>query len=110
MFRYKNLSVKISVKGAKPPIWRRVLVENDLTYSSLHEIIQRIFDWEDSHLHEFITPFNSYADPEHTLENTKNEHDYAICEDLKAPKDKIHYIYDFGDNWEHEIVLEDILE
>jgi len=106
----KIYQLKISIKGAKPPIWRRVLVEDDLTYHSLHEVIQAIFDWEDSHLHEFITSSNRYADPEHELENIESEYNHAINEDLTEMKDKIKYIYDFGDYWEHEIVLEDILE
>jgi hypothetical protein len=106
----KIYQLKISIKEAKPPIWRRVLVEDDITYFGLHEVIYDIFDWYDTHLHEFITPSKMYAIPESELEDTENEYEHSINEDLKAPKDKIRYIYDFGDYWEHEIVLEDILE
>jgi len=102
--------LKISIKGAKPPIWRRVLVEEDMTYGGLHKVIQGLFDWWDSHLHEFITPSGSYGDPKTEDMGFRDENSRRISFDLNSEDDKIRYIYDFGDDWEHEIVLERVLE
>lgn len=111
----KILQLKISIKGAKPPIWRRVLVQNDTTFEELHFIIQDIFNWEGDHLHLF-NGINSYCDVE-LLEDsfghgnqTFDESEYLISSELQNEKDKLRYIYDFGDDWVHEVLLEKMLE
>ncbi len=99
--------LKISIKGAKPPIWRRILIEADSSFFYLHNIIQDIFNWEDYHLYVFMGKKGNYSDGEENQEFSSSE--YSIKTELQNPKDKIQYIYDFGDNWEHEILLEKIL-
>ncbi len=106
----KIYQLKIGIKGAKPPIWRRVLVEDDMTYKSMHMIIQDIYDWYGGHLHEFITANRNYTDLEFGNDFGEDENKFTIGEDLREIGDKIAYVYDFGDDWEHEIKLEDILE
>ena len=49
----KILQLKITLKEIKPPIWRRVLVSDQITLSDLHHVIQAVFGWEDYYLHEF---------------------------------------------------------
>lgn len=93
--------LKISIKGAKPPIWRRILVKPTITFKELHQNIQDIFDWDDSHLYMFRGKKNDYEDGE--------SHKHSIKTELSDIKDKIIYTYDFGDNWKHEIILEKIL-
>lgn len=108
--------LKISIKGAKPPIWRRVLVDEEITFIELHDIIQTIFNWEDYHMYEFFAKNANYTTSEFLEENdffggkqTYNVSKFKINSELQSSKDKIKYIYDFGDDWEHEIILEKIL-
>ena len=107
--------LKISIKGAKPPIWRRVLVEPTINFEELHDIIQDTFNWEDYHLYMFMSKRASYTSRESLEESMFGDSrelpadEYSIKAELSNIKDKIKYIYDFGDNWEHEIVLEKIL-
>ncbi|MEA3316215.1 MAG: plasmid pRiA4b ORF-3 family protein [Campylobacterota bacterium] len=107
--------LKISIKGAKPPIWRRVLVKSNITFRELHNIIQNIFNWENYHLYQFDGTTRCYTD-EQTAEDRmgyKEEVDaikYQISDELEYEKDKIKYTYDFGDDWEHDILLEKVLE
>ncbi len=111
----KIYQLKISIKGAKPPIWRRVLVHSHTSFYGLHCIIQNIFNWEDCHLYEFAGYVATYTDKEITEENygefqTQFEADkFSIETELKNEKEKIAYTYDFGDDWEHTILLEKIL-
>jgi len=112
----KNIyQLKISIKGAKPPIWRRVLVEPTINFEELHDIIQDIFNWEDYHLYMFMSKRANYTSRESLQEdmfgdaNVKPSDEHSIRTEFSDIKDKIKYIYDFGDNWEHEIVLEKIL-
>ena len=108
--------LKISIKGAKPPIWRRVLVHSSINFEELHSIIQDIFNWKNDHLYMFMGERYSYASRyflEESMFYGEREvpaDEYGIKMELVDVKDKIIYIYDFGDNWKHEIVLEKILE
>lgn len=110
----KIYQLKIAIKGIRPPIWRRVLVESDITFYELHEIIQSIFNWENYHLYQF-DGHRCYTDEEAAQEamGYKEEVDATklkISQELKQEKDKIKYTYDFGDSWEHEVLLEKILK
>ena len=49
----KGYQLKITIKGSKPPIWRRVVVPEQFTFCQLHQVIQEAFGWYDYHLHEF---------------------------------------------------------
>lgn len=108
--------LKISIKGAKPPIWRRVLVESEMSFYALHRTIQAIFNWEDYHLYQFFGNRGNYTDRDSLQEENYfgGKKNYAadvvfVNSELEKKGDKINYIYDFGDDWEHEIVLEEIL-
>lgn len=107
--------LKISIKGAKPPVWRRVLVESSSSFYALHNIIQTLFRWLDCHLHEFKASGGRYADKESLEdssswgESVKDESLFSIDHELVNEKDKISYVYDFGDDWQHIVELEKIL-
>jgi len=111
----KIYQLKISIKGAKPPIWRRVLVESNTSFYGMHNIIQRIFNWDNSHLYEFSGDISTYTDKESiddefgSFSKMYEADKFSIETELKNEKDKITYTYDFGDDWEHLIVLEKIL-
>lgn len=110
----KNLrevyQLKINLVGAKPPIWRRVLVSNKTDLAELHHIIQIAMGWEDYHLHEFIVGRTRYgvSDPEFG-EDVMSETGARLDTLLKKDNDDMFYTYDFGDGWEHKIALEKIL-
>lgn len=102
--------IKISLIGAKPPIWRTVLVANDLDLSAFHDVIQIAMGWTDSHLHQFMDDNKSYGIPDEDLEvEMEDEAEYKLFQLLIKEKDTLTYEYDFGDSWEHKILLEKIL-
>jgi len=101
--------IKVTLRGSKPPIWRRLEVDSRITLLKLHMTIQAVFGWEDCHMWVFETSSGSYGVADREL-----GHRSAGARKLAdvAPKlgDRIRYIYDFGDNWEHDIVVEDVAE
>ncbi len=101
--------LKINLHGAKPPIWRRVEVPSTITLQQLHQIIQYAFGWHDCHMWVFETAAGEYGQPDPDL-----GHRSAASKKLQdvAPTigDRIGYTYDFGDDWRHEIVVEDVLD
>ncbi len=103
---------KITLLDSEPAIWRRILVP-DGTLDDLHEHIQAAMGWTNSHLHQFEIRSRRYGDPD-LLGDDLGEVDYISSletqlSDLlsgKRPPRKFHYVYDFGDGWEHEIAFE----
>jgi hypothetical protein len=102
--------VKVTLRGSKPPIWRRILVASDTRLGKLHRILQVVMGWTDSHLHQFMVGHTAYGvpDPDFDLD-VRSERTVPLSRVLQAPKDKIIYEYDFGDSWEHELLLEKVL-
>jgi Plasmid pRiA4b ORF-3-like protein len=102
--------LKISLQGSKPPIWRRVLVDNGITLAQLHEIIQAAMGWFGFHLHSFTINGVDYSDPDLIDDSDIEDEGKAKLSRLIAgEKAKFSYTYDFGDNWEHVILVEKIL-
>ena len=108
--------LKITLVGFKPLIWRRIQVEN-CTLDKLHEHIQTAMGWTNSHLHHFHLGKQLYGDPDLMQENFE-ELGYKASTATKlseiVPKSgkrfSFCYEYDFGDSWEHEIVVEKIVD
>ena len=99
--------LKVSLRGSRPSIWRRVEVDATVTLSRLHQILQIVMGWTDGHLHQFRRGSTYYgqADPEFGMDR-ENERRVRLHEVLRKPKDRMVYEYDFGDGWEHDMVLE----
>lgn len=99
--------IKVTVRGSKPPIWRRLEVPSSITLDRLHETIQQAFGWYGYHLWVFETPAGEYGlpDPElgHRSAKTKK-----LAQVAASAGEKIGYTYDFGDDWRHDIVVEDV--
>ena len=102
--------IKISLIGVKPPIWRTVLVPDNLGLGAFHNVIQVAMGWTDSHLHQFIANRVFYGTPDDDFElEMEDETKYKLSQLLKKEKDSLIYEYDFGDSWEHKVLLEKIL-
>ncbi|TAG05962.1 MAG: plasmid pRiA4b ORF-3 family protein [Betaproteobacteria bacterium] len=117
--------LKIELRHLKPAIFREVLVAPDIKLSKLHDIIQAAMGWDDAHLHGFallVGKESFYAvPPERRFEPASHdpmdfgrpvgdESRTRLSDLLLAPKQKLAYNYDFGDDWEHLITLKAIVE
>lgn len=106
--------LKITLKNIKPTIWRKILVRGDITLFKLHEYIQVFMGWENCHMYEFRIGGQRYSLPDPDgdfifgIEINKDK-DFKVC-DLLSKGDKFGYVYDFGDNWQHDIKIEKVLE
>jgi len=103
------LQLKISLLGAsKPPVWRRVLVPATMRLNRLHDVIQAAMGWEDYHMHALTAGGIDYGLPDPELGH-RDERKTALNALLSEPGDRLRYVYDFGDDWEHDIVVEKVL-
>lgn len=102
---------KITLLESRPPIWRRILVP-DGTLDELHELIQTAMGWTNSHLHQFEIGGHRYGAPD-LLEDCWDDTEITNSQETKLSEllggkqpPRIHYMYDFGDGWEHEVAFE----
>jgi hypothetical protein len=101
--------IKVQLCGVtKPPVWRRLHVPADLSLDQLHEVTQAAMGWHNCHLHVFSDGWSEYGLPDRELGHL-DERRVRLSQVLASVGDKIRYTYDFGDDWEHDIILEAIL-
>ncbi len=108
-----GFQLKMTLRGSKPPIWRRVIVPADMTLGDLHTVIQVAMGWHGGHLHEFNIDGTAYVanGPEDAMYDDmdgEDEAEYQLREVLRE-KMKFDYVYDFGDNWEHLVTVEKVI-
>lgn len=103
--------VKVSLHGARPPIWRRLEIPSAMTLDLVHEVLQAAFNWDDYHLHVFETVCGEFGSPDHDDDWSEraDEATAALAQVAAAEGAKVVYVYDFGDDWRHDIVVEKIV-
>ena len=112
----RGFRVRLDLHGAKPPVWRRLEVPGDLPLPRLHDVIQAAMGWTNSHLHRFRTG-SDHRSPYFVTNFDIDEGDDGVLEDdvrldqlVAAEGDELWYEYDFGDGWDHELVVEKVLD
>jgi hypothetical protein len=98
--------LKITLRGVSgPPVWRRVLVPSDVTLADLHDVIQQAMGWDNDHMHVFSMGGQEYGSPDLELGHA-SDRNVLLSQVFTGQGDRLRYTYDFGDDWEHDIVLE----
>jgi hypothetical protein len=98
--------VKITLaEVADPTVWRRVLVPAAMRLDRLHDVIQAAMGWLDYHLHVFSDGRTHYGVPDPELQ-FQDERAATVRDLLRRVGSRARYTYDFGDDWEHDIVVE----
>jgi len=103
------LRLKVTLRNSVPEIWRQVEVVSTNTLAQLHRVLQVAMGWTDSHLHQYWQGDRcfSMADQDLGLEG-EDERTVRLDTLFRKPGDQMVYEYDFGDGWDHDIVLEGI--
>lgn len=134
IFRCKAIVLKITLDLEKYEVWRRIAIPINDTFRKLHRVIQIAFGWKDYHLHDFYIYGESTSDisinhlgyhkdgyePIVKLVCDEEAFDYPY-DDLEMKLEtgiklseympaKAKYVYDFGDNWQHYIEVEKVIE
>lgn len=106
--------IKVTLRGTRPPIWRRLLVPAELTLEQLHAALQAAMGWDDSHLHEFRIGSQRFGKPDPNgrwlgRSVTLSERTTRLSAVMGRVGAKAVYAYDFGDGWQHELAVEKVL-
>jgi len=103
------IQLKVTLAEIEPPVWRRLRIPMDYTLARLHKVIQAAFGWEDSHLHRFRIHGEDYMPVDQENEPGTRDEKVSLKRVGLRLKTKIRYEYDFGDGWEHLILVEGLL-
>ncbi len=109
------LQLRIELQDVQPLVWRRIQIPGDCTFWDLHIAIQSAFGWNDSHLHEFRVPGDPRRDRRFgiPLDSDFGEApplpgwEHRVAEHVSHAAPRLEYWYDFGDDWQHEVIFED---
>ena len=103
--------VKVSLYGAKPPVWRRLEIPSAMPLDRVHAVLQVAFGWHGYHLHAFETVCGEFGSPDHDDDwaERQDEATATLAQVAGAERAKVVYRYDFGDDWRHDIVVEKII-
>jgi Plasmid pRiA4b ORF-3-like protein len=99
------ISLKVTLRGTRPPVWRRLLVPGTMTLGGLHRAIGAAMGWHDTHLHAFDIGGEQFGDRD-SVDDVADENRVTLNGLLRSAVVRFAYTYDFGDNWEHTVVFE----
>ena len=102
--------LKITLAEVEPPVWRRVRVRGALRLDRLHAVFQRAMGWQNAHLHEWTVGGRRYGVPEPDEPHYEVADESGLTLRQAGPIEgvRFEYVYDLGDNWTHEVVVERI--
>jgi hypothetical protein len=98
------ISLKVTLRDIKPPIWRRILMPDSSNLFDVHVAIQVTMGWTDSHLHAFDVGGQQYGNP--SIEDVANEARLTLNSIVRSGISRFRYTYDFGDDWDHDVAIE----
>lgn len=107
-----DVQLRIELVRIAPHVWRRVIVPQAVTLAKLHLVMQAAMGWTDSHLHEYEIANKRYGieDPDWPssvpIFDERRERLKSVVEDRVG---NFTYLYDFGDHWEHQVTIEDLV-
>lgn len=111
--------VLVSLLGVdQPAVWRRFVVPEDFTLNMVHTVFQMVMGWQNCHAHEFVAEVNGnrrvYGEVDGSGDvfgvRVLDEGRYVFGDVFEEVGDRCVYTYDFGDNWVHSVVLEEVIE
>ncbi|GAB3698632.1 plasmid pRiA4b ORF-3 family protein [Nocardiopsis oceani] len=109
-------TVRVELARTSPPLWRRLELASDLYLDEVHDVLQAVFAWDDDHLHKFGKGGKRFYDRDtahflssYDLEEGEPglpEEQVRLDEVLERKADRLFYLYDFGDCWDHVLTLQ----
>ncbi len=109
--RHSVHQLKITLEGTKPPVWRQLRVPSGVNLRRLHGIFQLAMGWTDSHLYEFDALGGRFGepDPDFGFEEVRPAQRTRLDQIAPHAGAEFFYIYDFGDDWRHQVVVERVV-
>lgn len=111
--------LRIVLVDVEPAIWRELMVPSAIRLDRLHAVIQVAMGWENEHLHEFVVgtmrdgrrfgPRRGSGDSLFGAPDTEDEGRFTLAQIAPSKGNKFRYVYDFGDDWQHQISVKSVV-
>lgn len=112
-----SVALRIELCDIEPLIWRRIVVPTSWPMSTLHNYVQWVMGWQDTHAHEFrvgdlvIAPdwWIKEISLDRETESARDERRVkvgTVISEAATRDGEFEYLYDMGDDWRHRLVLE----
>jgi hypothetical protein len=104
--------LKVTLVGIRPPVWRRIQVASSITMRRLHDVIQATMGWTQSHLYEFEVDGVRFGEPDPDFDDgmtVRSAKSTPLRRVAPVAGATFSYQYDFGDNWQHQVLVEQVL-
>jgi pRiA4b ORF-3-like protein len=99
----------VTLSDIEPPVWRRLQIPAGYTLDRVHRVLQYAMGWRDCHLHSFEIGGAQYGEPDPDGELAlHDELDYRL-DAVAGAGSRLRYTYDFGDWWEHDVLVDGVL-
>ncbi len=100
--------IKVTLRGIRPPICRRLRVPSTLTLGQPHQALQIAMGWTNSHMHQFSVGRQHFGvpDPDDLWTAPVISERKIRLEQIAQTTSRFSYEYDFGDGWTHDVVIE----
>ena len=102
--------LRIQLRHLEPPIWRTFTVASDTKLPKLNRILQAVMGWEGYHLHMFDVAGIVFGEKDEDADYVITERNVTVQQILPRPGSALRWDYDFGDGWEHDVVVQSIEE
>lgn len=100
--------LRVVLDDCRPAIWRQFIVPASIPLDRLHDVLQAIMGWTDSHLHSFTIAGQEFTENPEEPEQGIEERGVVLGMLIRKPRMKFTYLYDFGDGWAHTITVQSV--
>jgi hypothetical protein len=98
--------LRVTLREISPKIWRSFQVPKTMNLGDLHHVLQIVMGWNDSHLHSYRLSGVEYGYIDESEKDDWQDETKVNVEDVfKRRDDSLLYVYDFGDDWQHDIEM-----
>jgi hypothetical protein len=103
--------LKVTLREVEPAVWRRARMPGDLKLHEVHELLQKLMGWQNAHLHRFVIAGQEYGPKwsEYGMAKIRDERRTTLERAVKLAGKSFQYDYDFGDGWDHDVIVEETL-
>ena len=100
--------LRIVLDDVQPKVWRQLMVPASITLDRLHDCLQAVMGWTDSHLHSFTIAGQEFTENPEEPDQGVEESGVILGMLIRKPRTKFTYLYDFGDGWVHTITVQSV--
>jgi hypothetical protein len=100
--------LRVSLRYVDPEVWRRIVVKSDMPVPKLAKTLEQAMGWAGYHMHMIDVGGLLFGIPDEGDDYIINEKAVTVKHLLPRDQSSLRWDYDFGDGWEHDVVVEAI--